>query len=158
MDAHKVFLMAWSEGKAPKVAEAVEAEIRERIPATDQQELPNDMVVLDAAASTEQSRVNTPWLVTTCESDDKQIRKAVIWLCNKLQKPILKLTDEDYNEHGMGDLLPSSGPAYNINLKVFNELQHTITGWPGGKPNADDRSEERRVGKECRARCGREDE
>jgi glucosamine-6-phosphate deaminase len=66
------------------------------------------------------------------------MRKAVVWLCRKVDKPVLKLTDEDYNENGMGDLITQRGPAYGINLKIFNELQHTITGWPGGKPNADD--------------------
>jgi glucosamine-6-phosphate deaminase len=30
------------------------------------------------------------------------------------------------------------GSANQVNIVVFNALQHTITGWPGGKPNADD--------------------
>lgn len=145
LEAHKVILMAWGEGKAPIVREAVEGDVRESIPATYLQHHENAMVVLDEAASIELTRVDTPWLVTSCDWSDKQIRKAVLWLCDKLDKPILKLTDEDYNEYGMGELLVSSGPAYNINLKVFNQLQHTITGWPGGKPNADDSSRPERA-------------
>jgi Uncharacterized proteins, LmbE homologs len=54
------------------------------------------------------------------------------------KKPILKLTNKDYNENGLSELLALFGSAYNVNIKIFNDLQHTITGWPGGKPNADD--------------------
>lgn len=138
LDAEKVILMAWGEGKAAIINEAVEGEIKESIPATYLQKHPNARVVLDEASSTELTRVKTPWTLTSCNWDNELTRKAVVWLCKKLDKPILKLTDEDYNENGMGDLLTSSGPAYNINLKIFNHLQHTITGWPGGKPDADD--------------------
>ena len=77
-------------------------------------------------------------LVTNCEWNDKTIRAAVVWLCQLLGKPILKLTNKDYNENGLSDLLARFGSAYNCNIKIFNDLQHTITGWPGGKPNADD--------------------
>lgn len=138
LEARKVILIAWGEGKAPIIKESVEGEIRESVPATYLQNHPNAYVVLDEASSAELTRIKTPWLLTTCEWNDKLIRKSVVWLCRKLDKPVLKLTDEDYNENGMGDLITVSGPAYNINLKVFNELQHTITGWPGGKPEADD--------------------
>ncbi|MEX0994907.1 MAG: glucosamine-6-phosphate deaminase [Balneolaceae bacterium] len=138
LDARKVILMAWGEGKAPIIKESVEGEVQESVPATYLQKHPNAYVVLDDASSAELTRIKTPWLLTTCEWDDTLIRKAVVWLCRKLNKPVLKLTDEDYNENGMGDLITVRGPAYNINLKVFNELQHTITGWPGGKPDADD--------------------
>jgi glucosamine-6-phosphate deaminase len=68
----------------------------------------------------------------------KRIRKAVTWLSLKKKKPILKLTDEDYNQNGMSDIVTDYGPAYNVNIRVFNQVQHTITGWPGGKPEADD--------------------
>lgn len=138
LDARHIFLMAWGEGKAPIVKETVEGNIREKVPATYLQNHPNATVVLDHAAAAELTRQKTPWLLTSCEWDDALIRKSVVWLCHKVDKPVLKLTDEDYNEHGMGDLLTHHGPAYDINLKVFNELQHTITGWPGGKPHAED--------------------
>lgn len=84
------------------------------------------------------TRISQPWLVSSCEWDDKLIRRAIVWLCQKVDKPILKLTDKDYNEHGLSELLIIFGSAYNANIKIFNDLQHTITGWPGGKPNADD--------------------
>ena len=143
--AKKIILMAWGEGKAPIIKEAVEGEIKESVPATYLQNHPNAQVILDEASSAELTRVKTPWLLTTCNWDDNMIRKGVVWLCKKTEKPVLKLTEEDYNENGMGDLITVSGPAYNINLKVFNELQHTITGWPGGKPNADDTSRPERA-------------
>lgn len=136
--ARKIFLMAWGEGKAPIVKEAVEGEIREKVPAAYLQDHQDATVILDEAAAAELTRQKTPWLLSSCEWDDVLIRKSVVWLCKKIDKPVLKLTDEDYNEHGMGELLTQYGPAYDINLKVFNELQHTITGWPGGKPNAED--------------------
>jgi len=139
LEADKIILMAWGESKAPVIKESVEGEINESVPATYLQNHDNTYVVLDDASSEKLTRINTPWLLTSCEWDDKLIRKAVVWLCQKLDKPILKLTDENYNENGMGDLIASKGPAYNINIKVFNELQHTITGWPGGKPKEDDK-------------------
>jgi len=139
LEADKIILMAWGEGKAPIIKESVEGDINESIPATYLQNHDNTFVVLDNASAEKLTRINTPWLLTSCKWDDKLIRKAVVWLCQKLQKPVLKLTDENYNENGMGDLIASNGPAYNINIKVFNELQHTITGWPGGKPEEDDK-------------------
>lgn len=138
MNAKRIFLMAWGEGKAGIIRDSVEGDIKESIPATYLQNHANTTIVLDTAASEKLMRINTPWLVGPCNWDDTLIRKAVVWLCLKLNKPILKLTDENYNENGMADLITTKGPAYNINIKVFNELQHTITGWPGGKPNADD--------------------
>lgn len=139
MKSKKIILMAWGEGKANIIKQTVEGEIQESIPATYLQDHDNTTIVLDKASSEKLMRINTPWLLTSCEWDDKQVRKAVVWLCQKLDKPILKLTDENYNENGMADLITTQGPAYNINIKVFNELQHTITGWPGGKPNEDDK-------------------
>jgi glucosamine-6-phosphate deaminase len=139
LKAKRIFMMAWGEGKAPIIKKAVEGEIRESVPATWLQRHDNTTVVLDEAAAEKLTRINTPWLLAKCTWDDKLIRKAVVWLCRKLDKPVLKLTDENYNENGMADLITKRGPAYNINIKVFNELQHTITGWPGGKPNEDDK-------------------
>lgn len=138
LHADRIIMMAWGEGKAPIIKETVEGSIREKVPATYLQKHDNAHIILDEASAENLTRKKTPWLLTTCDWDDKLIRKGVVWLCQKVDKPVLKLTDEDYNEHGMGDLLTKYGPAYDINLKVFNELQHTITGWPGGKPNAED--------------------
>lgn len=139
LSAKRILMLAWGEGKAPIVREAVEGEIRESVPASYLQDHDNAVVVLDEAAAEKLTRVHTPWLLSKCTWDDKLTRKAVVWLCQKLDKPILKLTDEDYNENGMADLITKSGPAYSINIRIFNELQHTITGWPGGKPNEDDK-------------------
>lgn len=136
--AKKVILMAWGEGKARIIHRAVEGEITDIVPATFLQNHPNTQVIIDEAAAAELTRVKTPWLVGPCKWTDSLRRKAVTWLCRKVDKPILKITDEDYNENGMSDLITEQGPANKINIKIFNELQHTITGWPGGKPNADD--------------------
>ena len=94
--------------------------------------------VLDAPAASGLTRFNTPWLVKDCVWENSLKKKAVIWLADNLGKPILKLTEEDYNNHGMAQLAVVQGPVYNINIDIFNKLQHTITGWPGGKPGADD--------------------
>ncbi|GAA0188696.1 glucosamine-6-phosphate deaminase [Fulvivirga kasyanovii] len=138
MQAKRIILMAWGEGKAKIISRTVEGEISDSVPATYLQSHPNATLVLDDGSAAELIREKTPWLVRTCKWDNYLAKKAVIWLSLKLEKPILKLTDRDYNDHGMSDLVAEHGPAYNINIQIFNELQHTITGWPGGKPNADD--------------------
>ncbi len=138
LSAKRIILMAWGEGKAGIINQAVEGPIRESVPATFLQNHPNCDFILDEAAASGLTRVNTPWLVSECQWDDTLTKKASIWLSGKLNKAILKLTNEDYNEHGMGSLVAEIGSAEHINLIVFNQLQRTITGWPGGKPNADD--------------------
>ncbi|SMB82156.1 glucosamine-6-phosphate isomerase [Hymenobacter roseosalivarius DSM 11622] len=140
LEAHEVVLLAWGEGKAAVIKRMVEGDMTDSVPATYLQKHPNVRVVLDEAAGAELTVRKTPWLADLpCNWQDAAfVRKAVTWLARQLQKPILKLTDEDYNENGLSGLLAESGQAYSINIKVFNELQHTITGWPGGKPNADD--------------------
>lgn len=140
MNAKRIILMAWGEGKAGIIKQAVEGEIRESVPATFLQQHKNCHFILDQAAASALTRINNPWLVGECLWDDRLIKKATIWLSEKLGKAILKLTNEDYNEYGMGNLIAEIGSAEDINLKVFNQLQRTITGWPGGKPNADDSS------------------
>lgn len=136
--AREIILMAWSKKKASIIKKAVEGEISGNVPATYLQLSDNVKFVLDEDAASELTRFNTPWLVKDCSWDLKLIKKAVIWLSNETGKPILKLTDEDYNNNGMAQLVTEQGPAYDININVFNQLQHSITGWPGGKPNADD--------------------
>ena len=136
--AKRIILMAWGEGKAGIIKQAVEGTIRESVPATFLQNHDNCDFIVDAAAASDLTRISTPWLVTECKWTDQLIKRATIWLSEKLDKAILKLTNEDYNEYGMGSLIAEIGSAEHINLKVFNQLQRTITGWPGGKPNADD--------------------
>ena len=138
MKAKRVVMMAWGEGKGTIVKKAVEGPVTDQIPSTFLQKHSNTLVVLDDAASSQLTAIKTPWLVDSCVWDEVLIRKAVVWMCFKLSKTILKLTNHDYMEHGMGDVITEFGSAYQVNIKVFNQLQHTITGWPGGKPNADD--------------------
>jgi len=136
--AREIVLMAWNRKKAPIIRKAVEGEMSSDVPATFLQLSDNVEFILDKEAASLLTRFNTPWLVKDCIWEDKLIRKAVIWLANTLKKPILKLTEDDFNNHGMAQLAVEKGPVYNINIHIFNKLQHTITGWPGGKPNADD--------------------
>lgn len=136
--ARKIYLTAWGDEKADIIQAAVEGQLTERIPASYLQTHNNVHVVIDLAAASKLTRIVHPWLVTSCTWDDKLVRSAVVWLCGVTKKPILKLTNKDYNENGLSELLALYGSAYNANIKIFNDLQHTITGWPGGKPDADD--------------------
>ncbi|HEY5569961.1 MAG TPA: glucosamine-6-phosphate deaminase [Bacteroidales bacterium] len=138
MAAKKVYLVAWGEEKASKIKLTVEDKMSDTIPASYLQAHSNSNIIIDLSAAANLTRIQRPWLVTSCEWNNKLIRSAVVWLCQLTQKPILKLTNKDYNENGLSELLSMYGSAYNVNIKIFNDLQHTITGWPGGKPNADD--------------------
>ncbi|MEM9353062.1 MAG: glucosamine-6-phosphate deaminase [Planctomycetota bacterium] len=134
LEAKQVYLLAFGEGKAPVVAKAVEGEISSIIAASFLQEHPDSKIILDEAAAEQLTRLRCPWVLGSVKWNEFKIRKAVIWLAKRLKKPILKLTEEDYNEEGLQDLLASHGPAYEINLRVFRQLQGTIVGWPAGKP------------------------
>lgn len=136
--AKKIFLMAWGEKKGEIVQRAVEGPVTKEIPATFLQNHPNVEVLVDENAASELTRIKTPWVVSLCSWDDAQAKKAVIWLSQKLNKPILKLTEDDYKLNDLGDLIVYYGNSHDLNIKIFNTLQRTITGWPGGKPNADD--------------------
>lgn len=138
MEAKRVVLLAWGEHKAPNVAKAIEGPVNADVPASYLQNHSNASFILDHAASSGLTRIKTPWLVDNVTWDRGMIKKAVTSLALALQKPVLKLTNKDYNDNGLSDLLALYGQAYEINIEVFNLLQHTITGWPGGKPNADD--------------------
>ncbi len=145
MKARTIYLMAWGSHKATVVREAVEGVISSSVPATYLQKHPNVKVYVDTAAATELTRFKSPWLVGMCNWTDDLVCKAVVWLSQKTGKPILKLTDEDYSENHLSELIIEYDDAYNINIKIFNRLQHTITGWPGGKPHADDSSRPERA-------------
>lgn len=136
--ARHVFLMAWGEEKAEVVRRAVEEKMSESVPASFLQMNSEARVYLDLTSAAKLTRIQRPWLVTSCEWNNKLIRSAIVWLCGVTGKPILKLTNKDYNENGLSELLALYGSAYDVNIRVFNDLQHTITGWPGGKPNEDD--------------------
>jgi len=139
LDARRVLLLAFGEHKAGIVKRAVEGEITSSVAASYLQKHPNAQMILDPAAAAELTRIKTPWLIGAIEDyglawDGRTTKRAVIWLARAIEKPILKLTDEDYNEHGLQELLAARGGAYDINIEVFRALQRTITGWPGGKP------------------------
>jgi glucosamine-6-phosphate deaminase len=136
--AREIILMAWSAKKAPIIKKAAEGEISGDVPATYLQLSDHVEFVLDEDAASELTRFNTPWLVKDCSWDNALKKKAVIWLAETIKKPILKLTEDDYNNHGMAQLAVEQGPVYHINIDIFNQVQHTVTGWPGGKPDAED--------------------
>ena len=136
--AKEIYYLTWGEGNASNVQKMVEGPVDESYPPSYLQKHPAIQVMMDQAAAAELTRIKTPWLTGPCVWDEKLTRKGVFWLCKKLKKPILKVTSRDYNDNGMSDLVTEKGPASKINIRVFNNLQHTITGWPGGKPNADD--------------------
>ena len=136
--AKRIVLLGWGNNKASILKKTIEGEITSEVPATYLQDHDNTTFILNEDASEELTRIKTPWLVGPCIWEEELASKAIVWLCNITGKSILKLTDNDYNEHGMSNLLVQEGSAYDINIKMFNKLQHSITGWPGGKPNADD--------------------
>jgi len=138
LEARQVFLLAWGEAKARVIAESVEGDPTDVIPASLLQAHKQCIFCVDEAAATHLTRVCYPWLVGPVEWTPEITRKAVVWLALKTNKAVLKLTEEDYAENSMADLLTEKGSAYNLNIDLFNLTQHTITGWPGGKPNADD--------------------
>ena len=138
LSAKNAYLLAWGDDRADIIRKAVEEKVNDTVPASYLQMHAKAKVCVDLAAASHLTRIQRPWLVTNCEWNDKLIRCAIVWLCQRLQKPILKLTNKDYNENGLSELVALYGSAYNVNIQIFNDLQHTITGWPGGKPNADD--------------------
>ncbi len=137
MASKEIFLMAWGEGKAEILAKAVEGPVTDVIPSSYLQNHTNTTFIIDPPAAADLTRFKTPWRVGQCEWNDRMIRKAVLWLCTQTSKPLLKLSERDYNDYGLSDLI-TSHIFSKINIRVFNDLQHTITGWPGGKPNVND--------------------
>lgn len=138
LKAKQIILMAWGEDKAQVIKDIVEGEITKKVPASLLQEHKDIAVYVDENAASLLTRRQTPWLVGSCDWTPKFVRKAVVWLCERVGKPILKLTNEDYIQNSLSELLEVHGAYDQVNIDVFNDLQHTITGWPGGKPNADD--------------------
>ncbi len=138
VSSRRLLTMAWGENSSEIIFRTAEEPATTSVPASLLQGHPHVKVVTDLAGAEDLTRISKPWKVTSCDWNDKLIRRAIVWLCEMTHKPILKLTDKDYNDWGLGELLALYGSAYNVNIKIFNDLQHTITGWPGGKPNADD--------------------
>jgi glucosamine-6-phosphate deaminase len=138
LQARQIHLIAWGESKAPILRAAIEGPETDAVPASFLQSHPDCTGYIDQSAANELTRFRTPWKVGTVEWNQRLARKAVTWLAEERQKPVLRLKDEDYTENALASLLVETSSAYTLNIRIFNELQHTITGWPGGKPNADD--------------------
>ncbi len=137
LKAKKIILLAWGPGKAPVIQKAVEGHVTETVPASLLQQHTDCSFVVDEAAAAELTRFKSPWLTGEIEWTSKMIKKAVVNMALKLQKPVLSLTNNDYNEFGLGDLIVEEGDAYEVNLQVFYMLRDSITGWPGGKPDVE---------------------
>ena len=135
--AKRIVLLGWGQPKADIIKKTIEGEISSQIPATYLQNHSNTTFVLDTKAASGLTRNKTPWLVSSPIWMEELKNKAIVWLCQLTNKTILSLTDKDYNDNGMSGLLSKDG-SYDLNIKMFNKLQQTITGWPGGKPEADD--------------------
>lgn len=138
LSSSRIMCMSWGERASEMVAASIEGPVTEEVPASFLQLHNHARIALDLESAEYLTRLSHPWKVSSCEWTDKLIRRAIVWLCNQTGKPILKLTNKDYTDWGLSELVALYGSAYNVNIKVFNELQHTITGWPGGKPDADD--------------------
>ena len=138
LHAKQVILVSWGEQKSAILKEVIEGKMNDNVPASFLQLHKNAVAAIDLDAAQQLTRLSHPWMVGPCEWTDMLIRRAIVWLCAETGKPILKLTNKDYNQHSLDELLALYGSAYNVNIKIFNDLQHTITGWPGGKPDTDD--------------------
>ena len=136
LQSRKIILMAWGSAKAQVLKKAVEDDDTEQVPASLLQNHDDVTFVVDEAAAAELTRFKSPWLTGECEWTPVMVKKAVVNMALKLKKPVLSLTNSDYNEYGLSDLLVEKGDAYEINLQVYYMLRDTITGWPGGKPDA----------------------
>lgn len=134
LKAKRVLLMAWG-NKASIVAKSVEGQMSEQVPASILQQHSDCTFIVDEMVASELVRIKLPWLTGDIEWTAKMIKRAVVNMALKLQKPVLSLSVNDYNENGLGDLLVEKGEAYDINLQVFYLLRDSITGWPAGKRN-----------------------
>ncbi len=138
LTAKRIICVAWDEDSAAALFNTIEGKMTDLVPASFLQVHDEVKIYADLDAASRLTRISYPWKVTSCEWNDHLIRRAIVWLCEQTGKPVLKLTNEDYNDYGLSELVALFDSAYNVNIKIFNDLQHTITGWPGGKPNADD--------------------
>jgi len=138
LQARQIRLLAWGDSKASILRAAIEGPETGSVPASFLQHHPDCAAYIDQAAANELTQFRTPWKVGPVKWDRRLTQNAVTWLAETRQKPVLRLLDEDYTENALASLLVETGSAYGLNIRIFNELQHTITGWPGGKPNADD--------------------
>lgn len=138
LSAASIICVAWEEDSAQALYDTIEGNMTDLVPASFLQVHSEAMIIADLDAASRLTRISYPWKVTSCEWNDYLIRRAIVWLSAQTGKPVLQLTNKDYNDNGLSELVALFDSAYNVNIKIFNDLQHTITGWPGGKPDADD--------------------
>ena len=110
LSAKKIVLMAWGEDKAQAVYDVVEGAASANCPASLLQRHENISIYVDANSASLLTRITAPWLVGPCTWSKKFVRKAVIWLCQKVGKPILKLSLKDYLENSLEEVLDQFGP------------------------------------------------
>lgn len=133
LDARQVLLIAFGEAKAPIIRETLEGEVTDRNPASFLQEHEEATVLLDSAAALELTGITTPWLVGAVEWDDAMLKRAVLWLCEKSGKALLKLDDDDFRQHNLHYLVRHHGPAPRLAHRVFRWMMETIEYHPAGK-------------------------
>ncbi len=132
LDARKIVLMAFGEHKAPIVQRAVEGPVSDAVAASFLQQHPDATFLLDQAAAGDLAALARPWTVGPIEWTPALIRKAVIWLSLKEKKALLKLSDDDFREHELYELLREHGPASALGRRVFDDMMATICTQPGG--------------------------
>jgi len=132
MEARTVLIMAFGEHKAAIVLKAVEHPLSESISASYLQNHPDATFLMDEAAANELTIFRRPWEVTTVDWTPDLIRQAVVWLSLKLQKSLMKLSDLDFRDHHLYDLLREHGPAESLGEKIFHDRLATIQNHPAG--------------------------
>jgi glucosamine-6-phosphate deaminase len=133
LEARKIVIMAFGEHKAPIVQRAVEGEITDAIAASFLQKHSDTTFILDQAAASQLTAVRRPWVLGTVSWTPALIRRAVIWLSLQVGKALLKLSDDDFREHELYELLREHGPAERLGRRVFDELMATLCTHPAGR-------------------------
>jgi len=134
----RIVLVAWGNNKSSVVQKAIEGDIDSNISASYLQNHKNATFVLDNPASDDLTRIKSPWRTGSCKWSEELKAKAVAWLCDRTNKSILNLTESDYNENNLSELLLEKS-YYDLNLDFYKRIHRSITGWPGGKPDSDDK-------------------
>lgn len=75
---------------------------------------------LSSQISIEPVHGENSWLNGKIDWNMGLLRSALIWLSEKTGKSILKLTDKDYQDNSLTQLLDIYGSAYDVNIRVFN--------------------------------------
>jgi glucosamine-6-phosphate deaminase len=132
MEARKVVIMAFGEHKAPIVKRAVEEDISEVVTASFLQKHNDTTFILDHAAAGHLTPIRMPWVMGSVNWTPNLIRRAVIWLSRRVKKGLLQLSDDDFREHELYELLREYGPAHKLGRRVFDEMMATICTHPAG--------------------------